>query len=142
MTQIHNHLRTIMYVGNIIVAGTITILALFVPHIAQEALFATIGNGTYAVTICGCHWAAITVLSVIGLLWRPLSCSLVFVHQLLYKSLFLLFGAIPAMLQGREFPWQMSIFFLVWICLLPFAVPWKYLFAVITEPEDDLDKVK
>jgi len=30
---------------------------------------------------------------------------------------------------GNDFPKGMALFFLIWVIVLPFVIPWKYIFA-------------
>jgi len=51
--------------------------------------------------------------------------SLVLVFQLIYKSSWLIFAAIPAILIANPYPKAMAVFFLIWVLVLPFVIPWK-----------------
>jgi len=68
------------------------------------------------------------ILSILGLFF-PIKMSPVLLLQLIYKSSWLLFAALPAMMQGNPFPKSMAIFFLIWVLVLPFVIPWKVLFS-------------
>ncbi|EFC35780.1 predicted protein [Naegleria gruberi] len=124
-------LRKFMYLANIMVAGYVACFALFFPQQAQSELFygnsLTDDGSTIAVMIVGCHWMAIVIISMLGLFF-PLQCSIVFVHQLIYKSLYLLLVALPAMWMKREVPQPMTTLFAIWVLLLPLVIPWHYLF--------------
>ena len=58
----------------------------------------------------------------------PAKMQIVLVFQLIYKSLWLLFAALPALLRHQPFPKGMAIFFVVWVAGLPFVIDWKWLF--------------
>jgi len=67
---------------------------------------------------------AIAILSVLGL-WKPIVFSSVLLLQLIYKGTWLLSVAIPALRNGSDFPKAMALFFVVWVVVLPFLIPWK-----------------
>jgi len=73
---------------------------------------------------CG---GAIFLLSVLGLFF-PQKMQVVSVFQLIYKSSWLLFAALPALLLHQQFPKGMVLFFVVWVIGLPFVIDWKWLF--------------
>ncbi len=121
-------LMKLIYAANIPLAGWISITSLFFPRVAVHAVFT--GDFAYseAIRLVGALWGAIFLLSVLGLFY-PRSMSLVFLFQFIYKSSWLLFAALPALLHGQEFPRSMAAFFLLWVAILPFVIPWKSLFA-------------
>ena len=118
----------LMYLANIIVAGWISISSLFFPKTAQLTVF----NGAFAyseaIRLVGALWWAIFILSILGLIF-PKQMSLVLLFQLIYKSSWLLFVALPAMRAQQPYPKEMASFFLLWVLLLPFVIPWKTLFG-------------
>jgi len=116
----------LMYLANVVVAGWISILTLFYPKTAREAVFTNAFEYSEAFRLVGALWFAIFVLSVAGLFF-PKQMSLVFVFQLVYKSSWLIFVAIPAIVNRSPYPKAMSLFFVVWVLILPFVVPWKEL---------------
>jgi hypothetical protein len=116
----------LVYVANIIVAGYIGITSLFFPKNASTTIFQNSYKTTDIIRLVGCLWLAIAVLSLCGL-WQPLTFSPVLLLQLIYKGAWLLVVAIPAIKNHRAFPSGMSIFFLVWILVLPFVIPWTEL---------------
>ena len=118
----------LMYVGNLLVAGWISISSLFFPKTAQMTVFE--GNFAYSesIRLVGALWGAIFVLSILGLFF-PDKMRLVFLFQLIYKSSWLMVAALPAFLQGKPFPRAMALFFVVWVIVLPFVIPWGELFG-------------
>ncbi|WP_299365922.1 hypothetical protein [Winogradskyella sp.] len=116
----------LMYFANIGVAGAISITSLFYPKIAQRTVFTEAFEYSEAIRLVGALWLAIFLLSIVGLFY-PKQMSLVFVFQLIYKSSWLLFAALPAILNNQQYPKSMAIFFVVWVILLPFVIPWKAL---------------
>ena len=42
----------------------------------------------------------------------------------------LLVVALPAMMSGQPYPKGMASFFVVWVLVLPFVIPWSKVFAV------------
>ena len=93
----------IVYLANILVAGWISISSLFFPKVAQLSVFS--GNFAYseAIRLVGALWGAIFILSILGLFF-PQKMSLVLLFQLIYKSSWLLFAALPALLAQQAFP--------------------------------------
>lgn len=121
-------LMKLVYVGNVIVAGWISITSLFMPRTAQATVFSNDFAYSEAIRLVGALWGAIFVLSVLGLFF-PHQMSLVLLFQLIYKSSWLLFAALPALLNNQPYPRGMAIFFIVWVLVLPFVIPWSNLFS-------------
>lgn len=121
-------LMKVMYVANVFLAGWISISSLFSPHKAQISVFE--GNFEYSesIRLVGALWLGITVLSILGLLF-PEKMSVVFLFQLIYKGSWLIFAALPAIVNSQPYPKGMAVCFLVWVVVLPFVIPWKYLFT-------------
>lgn len=116
-----------MYAANVCVAGWISITSLFFPGTAHQSVFQGSFAYSEAIRLVGALWGAIFILSVIGLFFpKPMSPVLLF--QLIYKSAWLCFAALPAILQGQPYPRSMAMFFLIWIIILPFVIPWHDLF--------------
>lgn len=114
----------IIYILNILVAGQIAISALSNP---KNSAFTTFGNAyqpTEVIRLVGCFWLAIAILSILGL-WKPITFSPVLLLQLIYKGTWLLVVALPAFRNDIPFPKTMAIFFVVWVLVLPFLIPWK-----------------
>lgn len=117
----------LIYTANILVAGWIGIYSVFLPKTAMVTVFSNAYEPTEVVRLVGCLWLAIALLSVIGL-WKPLVFSPVLLIQLIYKSGWLLIVALPAIFNGAPYPRGMAVFFVIWIIVLPFVIPWKYWF--------------
>jgi len=113
----------LVYIANIIVAGYIGITSLFFPKLSSATIFQNAYQTTDIIRLVGCLWFAIAVLSVFGL-WRPLTFSPVLLLQLIYKGSWLLVVAIPALRHNQTYPSGMATFFLVWVLVLPFVIPW------------------
>ncbi|MEM6721382.1 MAG: hypothetical protein AAF611_18790 [Bacteroidota bacterium] len=114
----------IVYILNILVAGPIAISALSNP---QKSAVTTFGNAyqpTEVLRLVGCFWLAITVLSILGL-WKPITFSSVLLLQCIYKGTWLVVVALPAFKNNMPFPKTMAVFFIVWVAVLPFVIPWK-----------------
>ena len=114
----------IIYILNIIVAGQISIYALFNPKNSALTTFGNAYQPTEVIRLVGCFWLAITILSILGL-WKPITFSPVLLIQLLYKGTWLFVVALPAFRNDVPFPKAMSMFFIVWVITLPFIIPWK-----------------
>lgn len=117
----------IMYLANIVVAGWISISSLFFPKTAISTIFTNDFQYSESIRLVGALWGGIFILSILGLFY-PQKMSPVFVLQLVYKSSWLLFAALPALIQGSPYPKAMAIFFILWVLILPFVIPWKTLF--------------
>lgn len=118
----------IIYVANIIVAGWISISSLFYPKTAQITVFEQNFAYSEAIRLVGALWFAIFILSILGLFY-PEKMSLVLLFQLIYKSSWLLFAALPAMVNHQPYSKGMAVFFIVWVVVLPFVIPWKTIFS-------------
>lgn len=117
----------IAYGANILVAGWICGFALFYPRVAVISVFDNKFTYSEAIRLVGSFWLAVCILSIMGL-WYPQKMQWVFVFQIIYKSAWLLFAALPASLKNEPFPKNMGVFFIVWVCVLPFIVDWTTLF--------------
>jgi hypothetical protein len=115
----------LIYIANIIIAGWIGITSLFFPKLSSATIFQNSYQATDVIRLVGCLWLAIAILSVLGL-WRPLTFSPVLLLQLIYKGLWLLVVAIPAIKNNQPYPSGMATFFLVlvFVLVLPFVIPW------------------
>ena len=114
----------LIYFANIIVAGWIGISSLFFPKTAIATVFSNAYQPSELVRLVGALWLAIALLSVLGL-WKPITFSPVLLLQLFYKGGWLIVVALPAMLNGINYPKGMAVFFLIWVLVLPFLIPWK-----------------
>lgn len=113
----------IIYIANIIVAGWISITSIFSPNKSALTVFQNAYQPTEVTRLVGCLWLAIAVLSVLGL-WRPISFSPILLVQLIYKGTWLVIVALPAIKNDQPYPSGMATFFLVWVLVLPFIIPW------------------
>lgn len=116
-----------IYAANVLVAGWIALTSLVSPKLAARTVFSGAYTPTEVMRLVGCLWLAIALLSVAGL-FRPQEFALVFLLQLLYKGTWLLAVALPAWRSGQPFPVGMAVFFVAWVLVLPFFIPWKALF--------------
>jgi len=117
----------IVYMANVIVAGWISITSLFLPGKAHKTVFEGSFAYSEAFRLVGALWGAIFLLSILGVFF-PRQMSLVLLFQLIYKSSWLLFAAIPALINNQPYPKSMATFFIVWVLILPFVIAWKELF--------------
>ena len=117
----------VIYFANVLVAGWISISCLFYPEKAHRTVFENTFAYSESFRLVGALWGAIFLLSVVGL-FLPRQMSLVLLFQLIYKFSWLVFAALPAIQQKLPYPRGMAGFFVVWVVVLPFVIPWKDLF--------------
>ena len=117
-----------VYIANLLVAGWISISSLFMPRTAIATVFSNNFAYSESIRLVGALWMAIFVLSILGLFY-PQRMSVVLLLQLIYKALWLLFVALPAQLNHQPYPKSMAVFFIVWVAILPFVIPWSTLFS-------------
>jgi hypothetical protein len=125
-------LMRIVFACNVLCAGWIAFSALFWPVQAVTTVFSDGITYSNVIPLVGCLWMAIWVLSILGLVW-PMTYYLVFVFQLIYKSLYLIAVVIPALARQMPFPIGVASFFLAWVFVLPLVIPWGLMFR--TRPE-------
>ena len=118
----------VVYIANIIVAGWISITSLFFPKVAASSVFSGVYPNSELIRLVGALWFSIFLISILGL-WKPITFSPILIVQLIYKSLWLLVVASPAILNQKDYPSGMASFFLIWVIVLPFVIPWKELFS-------------
>ena len=115
----------VVYLANVFVAGSIGVTCLFTDRGA-----ATVFEGAVAqpdgLKVVGALWLAIAACSAFGLL-RPEAFAAVLVLQLVYKSSWLLVVGPPAWRASLPYPRSMAGFFVVWVAVLPWVIPWRRL---------------
>ncbi|MFN5538583.1 MAG: hypothetical protein ACK481_00775 [Candidatus Melainabacteria bacterium] len=120
-----------MYSANIFVAGIVGILCLFFSESIGTQVFAGKALDSIPLKILGSFWLSVALVSIIGLFF-PKAMSVLFIIQFLYKGMWLLVGALPKIL-NKQFdllPLGMTICFFIWVLLLPFVIPYKFLFGI------------
>ncbi|MEL6141467.1 MAG: hypothetical protein AAFU67_07595 [Bacteroidota bacterium] len=120
-------MELVIYGANVLVAGWISISSLFFPKMAQQTVFEGQFAYSESIRLVGALWLAICLLSIVGLFY-PKEMRLVFLFQFIYKLAWLLFAALPAIQKSEPYPRAMAGFFLVWVVVLPFVIPWKGIF--------------
>jgi hypothetical protein len=114
----------IIYVTNILVAGAIAYYSITSPSAAATKVFSGAYQPTVVMQLVGCLWLAIAILSLFGI-FRPMTFSPALLLQVIYKGMWLLVVALPAILNKQPYPAPMAVFFVVWVVVLPFAIPWS-----------------
>ncbi len=117
-----------MYAANILVTAWISWTCLFYPERAVQTVFTNGLVYSEAIRLVGALWGGIFILSCLGLFY-PYPMSVILLFQLLYKGSWLLFVALPAIRNNQPYPESMASFFLLWVVILPFVIPWRHLFA-------------
>ncbi|MBI1222996.1 MAG: hypothetical protein GC180_10370 [Bacteroidetes bacterium] len=120
----------LIYLANILVAGWVGVHSLFFTRHAAVYLYQGVYPASDAIKITGALWLAIALLSLFGL-WLPERFAAVLLLQLIYKGGWLLFVALPGLIEKESFPVGIASFFLVWVLILPFVIPWDKLFTTI-----------
>jgi len=119
----------VVYLANIVVAGWIGITCLFTDRGAVTVFENTVVQSE-GLRVVVALWLAIALCSALGLI-KPEAFAAVLVLQLLYKGMWLLFVALPAMKSSSPYPKGMAGFFVVWVLVLPFVIPWKKLLVLV-----------
>ena len=119
-----------VYFANIVVAGLAGYLTLFVTESAARNVFGGTAESSPALRLVGAYWLSIAIFSAVGM-WWPLVMSPVLLVQLFYKGGWLMAVAAPAYFGGRsgEVPGGLTAFFVLWVVILPFVIPWVELFS-------------
>ncbi len=120
----------LVYAANVLVAGWVGSLSLFLPQVASRTVFSGTAAASPAMQVTGALWLSIALLSFAGC-FAPRSFAVVLVLQLIYKASWLLVVALPAVAAGNRetLPGGMTVFFLIWVIVLPFVIPWRSLLA-------------
>ncbi|MFM7468282.1 MAG: hypothetical protein ACKO37_02130 [Vampirovibrionales bacterium] len=121
-----------VYLANVLVAGFVGISTLWFPsfsavHVLQGCSDA---NPPYtSLRIVGALWCSIALISLLGVWLNPFTYSVVLLVQLLYKGGWLLVVALPRYLkrEGESLPLGMTIFFILWVIVLPWVIPYRAL---------------
>lgn len=131
-------LLKLIYIANVVVAGTVGFLCLATPARASVLVFSGTASDRAALTVVGAFWLAIALLSVRGY-FSPQAFQPVLLIQLVYKGLWLIVFAAPAYLSGRahSVPGGIAAFFLVWVIVLPFAIDWSALIGNAASSHDE-----
>lgn len=111
-------------------AGSIGLIVLLAPALAERYIFAGSTAVTPYLRILGALWLALGAVAVLGLT-APLKFSPILLVQLVYKAAWLLVAAYPALLAGNREPGLlfMTALFTAWVAALIFVVPFSYLLA-------------
>ncbi len=116
-----------IYIANILVTAWISWTCLFLPEKAVHTVFTNGFVYSEAIRLVGALWGGIFVASCLGLFF-PYRMSVILLFQLIYKGSWLLFGVLPAILNNHPYPKSMAAFFVFWVVVLPFVIPWTHLF--------------
>ncbi|GAB5520575.1 MAG: hypothetical protein RhofKO_28260 [Rhodothermales bacterium] len=125
----HLTILRFIYAANIVVAGAVGISSLFTPERAVNSVFEGLASPDMPIRVVGALWTTIAILSALGLVW-PVRFSPVLLLQLVYKGGWLLVVALPVVMQGslKGLPMGITSFFLMWVLVLLFALPYRALF--------------
>ncbi len=73
-------LQLFMFLMNVLVAGYVAFPTLFAQNISNMIVWDYSASIGAAMSMTGSHWLAITLLSILGLLYNPLTFCVVFMH--------------------------------------------------------------
>lgn len=117
----------IVYTVNILFTVWVSITCLFFPERAVKTVFQNSFESSQIYRLVGALYLPIFVISLIGLFF-PLKMSLILLFQLIYKSAWLLFAALPAITKKQSVPKVMTTVFVIYLIVLPLVIPWEFLF--------------
>ena len=119
----------VMYALAIVGAGAVGLTTLVAPRLASQYVFIGAAQVDNYLQILGALWFALGAISVLGL-FQPFKFSVIFLIQLIYKSIWLTVAAIPSIVSGNRESGLLflTILFALWVVGLLFAVPFQYLF--------------
>lgn len=118
----------IVYAANIILVSWVSITSLFFPKIAKQIVFANAYNDPKLLKLVGSLYISIFLLSLLGLFF-PLKMSVILLYQLIYKFVWIVAAGLPAMFKNYPYPKLMAVIFVIYLIVLPFIIPWGYLFT-------------
>ena len=122
-----NGLRA-LYLLNIILLAFVATPTLFKPLSAATSVFQNAIAPSKGLAIIGAFWMTILILSICGLFY-PKKFELVFLVQLIYKSIWLLIVVVPAISNKEVYPKGVAVFFLIWVLLILFIFPFRDFFS-------------
>lgn len=134
ISTISENALCVAYLANVIVAGVVGYYSLFAARTAAQKIFEGMAEASSVMKITGSFWLAIAVLSAVGIFY-PLQMSVILLVQFVYKGLWLTTVAAPALIRAerRPIPLGVAAFFLVWVIVLPFVIPFRHIFRVIAD---------
>lgn len=118
-----------VYLANILVAGAVGLTSLLAPARAARSVWqGTVAGDDAAVRVVGAFWCAVALLSLVALR-APERFTVLLLVQLCYKGSWLLAVAAPALARGdaSRVPGGIAAFFVAWVAVLPFVIPWREL---------------
>jgi hypothetical protein len=115
----------IPYAANLAILLPIAVPTILRSHCTDQGCFPESPGWRVLV---GSLWTAIMILSALGL-HEPVRFSPVLLLQLIYKSLWLLFYALPMARRGewRAIPAGITTSFVAIVFAWPWLIPWSYL---------------
>ena len=119
----------LVFAANVVVAGVVGVASLLDPRRAALTVWqGTVAGDDAALRVVGAFWCAVALLSLVALL-APERFAVLLLVQLLYKGAWLLVVAAPAIARGTRdsVPRGIALFFLAWVVVLPFVIPWRAL---------------
>ncbi|MEM7077583.1 MAG: hypothetical protein AAF513_03040 [Pseudomonadota bacterium] len=119
----------IMYGCAILGAGIVGLVTLFAPSLAARYVFLGATNVDIYIRILGALWLSLGAVSILGLI-SPIRFIPILVVQLVYKSLWLLVAAYPALLAGSR---EVGLIFFAglfsaWVFALLLMIPFTLVF--------------
>ena len=118
----------LVFAANVLVEGAAGLYCVYSSQAASRLLFVGMDIPSMVMRLLGAFWLSIALLSAIGIS-RTVRFSVVLVLQLIYKSIWLIAVALPAVVRSETdlIPTNTSALFFIWVIFLPFVIPWRYL---------------
>ena len=119
-----------LFCANILILVPIALGTLWKPSFTDQGAFPESAGWRMLV---GALWSGILACSVLGAIW-PSSFLWLLVLQVIYKSVWLALYALPRLCTGRgqEVPLGIAGSFLAIVCIWPWFIPWRQLFAALS----------
>ena len=118
----------LIYGANVMVISWLSFYTLVKPQAAVEVIFSSTFSDVNSIRLIGFLWTAIGILSFLGMMF-PLAMSPVLLLQLIYKSMWFVLEAIPKAFRSERYPKAMAMFFVMWVIVLPWIIPWGHIFG-------------
>lgn len=113
-------------------AGAVGATTLLLPHMAGRFIFFGATTVDPYLRILGALWLSLGLVAGLGIL-QPINFIPVLLIQLIYKSVWLVVVAYPAIIKGNRETGLLFLcgLFTIWVAALCFVIPFSRLFAIL-----------